>query len=271
MMMICLTSQELTARRSAKKIVHTIATHCDIPESFGKTHFIVGASEDQIRAGKAIRRTEAVVPPEQSLPLVCDGCVKHALFAPDDDVQKILLHLINAEKKSIRLTAYSFTDGEVARALIKAHKRGVAVEIIADPGCMIDRFGKMQFLKENHIIVYVYNPDHAKTDKKHIASSIMHNKFIIFGKNITGKPLLWTGSFNWTKSAHRINQENVLILDDKAIIDKYDDRFELLKKRCHGIRIKKETAARKFQAPDKIKPVVLSKKGTVFEYNEVRI
>lgn len=257
------------AKRTMK--AGAIAINCDIPDDFGKTHFIVGYPEDQLEKHRAKKKEKIIAPSidtADSINLVCDGCIKHVLFSPDDNIQKILLHLINAEKESVRLTAYSFTDGDVARALMDAHKRGVSVEIIADPACMLDRFGKVPMIKDQGIVVFVYDPDHLHNDKKSFTSSIMHHKFIIFGKNISGKSAVWTGSFNWTKSAHRRNQENVVILDDKDIVAKYEHQFELLKKRCKSIKPKKEVLAKRMKnIPVHI---VLSKKGTLFENNEVR-
>ena len=51
----------------------------------------------------------------------------------------------------------------------------------------------------------------------------MHNKFAIFD----GK-LLVTGSYNWTDSGERFNHENVVILDDPAVVQRYKDSFEHL-------------------------------------------
>jgi phosphatidylserine/phosphatidylglycerophosphate/cardiolipin synthase-like enzyme len=59
----------------------------------------------------------------------------------------------------------------------------------------------------------------------------MHHKFVIFGNNIGGKSLLWTGSYNFTKSATMNNQENVLVLDEIHLIEKYGRQFELIKQR----------------------------------------
>jgi len=59
----------------------------------------------------------------------------------------------------------------------------------------------------------------------------MHNKFVIFSCNVGNKTLLWTGSFNFTKSAQLRNQENVVVLDDPCIIEKYEKQFEVIKKR----------------------------------------
>ena len=56
--------------------------------------------------------------------------------------------------------------------------------------------------------------------------------FIVFKKNLLGRSILWTGSFNFTHSARLRNQENVLILDNKALIDRYLEQFGVLKTRC---------------------------------------
>lgn len=266
-----LPTQPRTAKNKSKN-VRSLRTEIDVPEDFGKTHFIVGMPEGHV-AKYQTQKKEHQTTESASHPfdLICDGCVKRVLFSPDDQIQKILLHLIGAEKESIRLTAYSFTDGEVAQALIDAHDRGIRVEVIADPGTLFDRFGKIPLIKEHDIMVYIYNPDHLKKDQKSLASSIMHNKFIIFGKNIAGKSLVWTGSFNWTKAAHKRNQENVIILDDKQCVNKYAHHFELLKARCEYVKPKKDTKEVAIKMPAKIpEHIVLSKKGTLFENNEVR-
>lgn len=262
-----------TTQNKTKK-VRSLRTEIDVPEDFGKTHFIVGMPKDHAAQYKISKKENKTIDnADQQFDLLCDGCVKRVLFSPDDQIQKILLHLIESEKESIRLTAYSFTDGEVAQALIGAHNRGIRVEIIADPGTMFDRFGKIPLIKEHDIMIFIYNPDHAnKNDKKNLASSIMHNKFIIFGKNIAGKSLVWTGSFNWTKAAHRRNQENVIILDDKQCIDKYAHQFETLKARCNKIKPKREIKEAAIKSSEKIPmEIVLSKVGTVFENYEVRV
>jgi phosphatidylserine/phosphatidylglycerophosphate/cardiolipin synthase-like enzyme len=54
----------------------------------------------------------------------------------------------------------------------------------------------------------------------------MHNKFAL----IDGK--VWTGSFNWTKSGDQYNQENVVLIDDPEVHDKFAIQFESLKSRC---------------------------------------
>lgn len=212
----------------------------DVADDFGKKHFIVGYPFEQIAKDRAKKQDESIC--AQTFGLVCEGRVKQVYFAPDDRIQQLLLYLISEEKKSIKLTAYSFTDGDVAQALVDAMHRGVAIEIIVDPACILDRFGKAKDLQEHKIDVYIYNPNHAKENKNRLIASIMHNKFIVFENNILNRSLIWTGSYNFTKSAHQRNQENVIVLDDELVIAKYGQQFDLLKSRAHPLKNKKQTA-----------------------------
>ena len=51
----------------------------------------------------------------------------------------------------------------------------------------------------------------------------MHNKYCI----IDGKILI-TGSFNWTVSAVKYNQENLVILENESLCKKFLEAFEKL-------------------------------------------
>ncbi len=51
----------------------------------------------------------------------------------------------------------------------------------------------------------------------------MHNKFAI----IDGKYLV-NGSFNWTTQAVNYNQENILIVENKSLVNDYQKEFDKL-------------------------------------------
>ncbi len=162
-----------------------------------------------------------------------------ALFSPDDGIEEHLIGLIDAECERIALTAFAFTSKPVTSALINAASRGVKVQVIADGQNSATPYSKINQLEEQGIPVWLY-PIEARSAKKGCPrSGIMHNKFIVFSKNVDNKKLLWTGSYNFTKAAHESNQENVLILDDPTIIDAFIRQFELLKKRCRILNLTK--------------------------------
>jgi phosphatidylserine/phosphatidylglycerophosphate/cardiolipin synthase-like enzyme len=59
----------------------------------------------------------------------------------------------------------------------------------------------------------------------------MHNKFAILDD------CLWTGSFNWTRSANTKNQENVVIIYDVEVCEKFEKQFLILQKRCFPYKL----------------------------------
>lgn len=230
-------SFDLDARKRKKDVIELALNAHD---NFGKTHFIVGMPQDQVDENK--KKSKNIVPPapcdDESFGLLCNGRIKQVFFAPDDRIQKLLLYLINQEQKSIHIAAFSFTDGDYAQALIAAFDRGIVVEVVVDPVALNDKFNKIELLQEHKVPVYIYNPYYTNK-KKSLITSLQHNKFLIFGKNFTGKQVVLTGSLNLTKSAHQRNQENVIVFDDEALVTKYVAQHDVLKTRCHAPKKRK--------------------------------
>ena len=160
-----------------------------------------------------------------------NNSIKKALFAPDDRIKEVLIGLINEEQVAITMAAFTLTDLDIAQALIDAHDRHIAVEVVVDGACSENEYSKVSKLSDAGIPVYSYpkKKDELERDRWH---SLMHNKFIVFAKSITQKAVLWTGSFNFTRSAGQSNQENVLILDDQELAQSYVQHFEILKERA---------------------------------------
>ncbi|MCK5632127.1 hypothetical protein KAH94_00080 [bacterium] len=199
------------------------SSFCQIAPSFGKTNFIVDVQSDDVRVqsrSKLLKKKLKFTSQPQK--------IMKAFFSPDDDVRSVLLDLIACEQKSIRIAAFLLTDDAVAKALLDAKARGVLVEVVADKLCCYSRHGKIKMLHRQGLQSFIYSGQ----KKNNHMSNIMHDKFVIFEKNIFDKSLLWTGSFNFTRSAWLNNQENVLLLDDLEIISCYKKQFEVIKKRC---------------------------------------
>lgn len=195
----------------------------EFPVNFGKTHFIVGLSKED---AKAIRTAHT------SFDVTENNCtIDEAYFSPEDDLQQKLISYIDNEKKSIKLAIFSFTDKEIAHALVRAKERGIDVQLIADPGFLYDRYTKISWLFENGIPVYVYDPKRSRNNLSTM-SNIMHHKFVVFAQNVDDRPLVWTGSFNFTKSARLSNQENAVVLSSARLIKKYREQFKRLKQQA---------------------------------------
>lgn len=72
----------------------------------------------------------------------------------------------------------------------------------------------------------------------------MHNKFMV-----VDSAFLITGSFNWTFQAAKSNQENVVVMDGRYYIDKYNAEFNKLWAQFakNEVEMKEYEAARKIQ------------------------
>lgn len=180
------------------------------PRSFGKTHFIVGHSENQ--------EIPSTVPAHQIFPTVQPAV--RVLFSPDDEVKKELVNLIDREQSAIQAAVFIVTEPDIAEALSRAKKRGVSVELITDVGCLKERTNKVSTLCDQGCRLFVYHPR---------GSSIMHHKFALFSSSST----VWTGSYNFTKAASSTNQENVVIISDKKTFDQFAFQFKRLKDRSY--------------------------------------
>ncbi len=154
-------------------------------------------------------------------------------FSPDDHPAQRLVSLIGQAKQHIYAAIYMLTDMEIAQALANAKKnRHVEVQVIVDKSSIESEFGKVDILRQQNIPVYVFTGGGSKNaSAKFLAKpggALMHNKFALLDGNI-----VWTGSFNWTKSANTRNQENVVILYDSQVCAKFKKQFDVIKNRCN--------------------------------------
>jgi phosphatidylserine/phosphatidylglycerophosphate/cardiolipin synthase-like enzyme len=150
--------------------------------------------------------------------------ITEVFFSPDDRPASRLVQLINESHTKIYAAIYMITDKNIAEALVCAKKRGVAVQVIVDPSSMEGSYGKGQLLKTGNVDLFVFGND--KSQRRSFHQPLMHNKFAVIDNKV------WTGSFNWTKSANEKNQENVILTDDVRVKDRFEHHFELLKQRC---------------------------------------
>lgn len=127
--------------------------------------------------------------------------------------------------------------------MINAHKRGVHIEVVADPAQFKDRYSKISLLQESGIPVYEYDPNYV-TDMR---SNIMHHKFSIFGISC-----VMTGSYNWTGAARDRNQENGVIIKNRNVAAKFEKQFERLKERC--VHCRKKNRSRHMAKPHNVIP-----------------
>ncbi len=147
----------------------------------------------------------------------------YVYFTPSYEALDAIVDEINASEKSIDIAVYDFTSRPLARALVKAKNRGVKIRVILDRSANgpDNRYTKYPFLKANGIDVRFAVP-HIAWDRE----GLMHNKFAVIDNRV-----VITGSANWTASAFKINDENILIIKRFDIANAYEKEFDYLWKR----------------------------------------
>jgi phosphatidylserine/phosphatidylglycerophosphate/cardiolipin synthase-like enzyme len=126
-------------------------------------------------------------------------------FSPHGGCTEAVVAALEKASSSVLVQAYSFTSAPIAKALVEAHRRGVRVEVILDKSQRTEKYSSADFVAHAGIPTLI--------DAKH---AIAHNKVMV----IDGKTVL-TGSFNFTKAAEEHNAENLLVLQDAALAEKY--------------------------------------------------
>ena len=131
-------------------------------------------------------------------------------FSPNGGCTQAVVRELGKAKSSVRVQAYSFTSAPIARALLDAHKRGVRVDVILDKNQSTERYSSATFLFNSGIPI--------KIDAQH---AIAHSKVMV----IDGMTVI-TGSFNFTKAAEENNEENLLIIRDIKLAERYAEHWQ---------------------------------------------
>lgn len=143
---------------------------------------------------------------------LCAGAGTSVYFSPSGGCTDAIVSQIDKAQSTIDIMMYSFTSRPIIQALEKAKERGVTIRVLLDKAQETQKYAKGRYLSQREIAV-----------RYDTGQGLMHNKVGI----IDGK-LMFTGSFNWTAQAEKYNAENLLQIDDPALIKQYQARFELL-------------------------------------------
>lgn len=131
------------------------------------------------------------------------------LFAPQDGAASYLLARIAAAKHSIRVLAFSFTSAPIVEALLERARAGVQVQVVLESQNATGQNAAFARLREAGLDVLLdgncYN---------------MHHKLLVIDEQT-----VITGSYNFTNSAERSNDENTVIIDDRDLATAYTTEF----------------------------------------------
>jgi phosphatidylserine/phosphatidylglycerophosphate/cardiolipin synthase-like enzyme len=143
--------------------------------------------------------------------LAVHGTPLAVFFSPDDHVQTFLVDLLKGAEKSINFLAYSFTADPLAEVIRQRAVAGVLVAGIMDEDqAKTNKGGEYDAFRTAGLNVHLDGED-----------GLMHNKVIV----IDGETVV-TGSYNFTASADKANDENVVIIISSEIATQYLQEFK---------------------------------------------
>lgn len=135
-----------------------------------------------------------------------------AHFSPNDDCPARIMRLFADARTKADVCVFTITDDRLADALIDAHARGVKLRVITDNDKSHDLGSDIERIEAAGVDVRIdRTPFH------------MHHKFAIFDDR-----RLLNGSYNWTRGAARDNLENLIVTDDRMLVEQFARYFEQL-------------------------------------------
>ncbi len=134
--------------------------------------------------------------------------------AVQTNIAQRMVERINAATSSIDFCFFAFTHDDVADALVDAHNRGVAVQVIYEVFDPVI----------NELIVAGIE---VRTDPDE-ENENTHNKFAVFDARDGDETndIVWTGSWNASYSGTNLNAENVVTVQDAALASAYRIEFD---------------------------------------------
>ena len=148
--------------------------------------------------------------------LTLDSTPLNIYFSPADHIQTSLLPLINNAQTSICFLAYSFTSDPLGQAIRQRAAAGVKVSGVVEEDQVKSNVGtEYDAFRQAGLDVHMDgNP------------GLMHHKVFIIDNQI-----VVTGSYNFTASAEKSNEENLLVINNPEIAVEFMKEFQ----RVHAV------------------------------------
>jgi len=115
------------------------------------------------------------------------------------DVVELMIDAVDQSQATIRFAVMGFTYEPLVEAFVRAHDRGVKIEMVGDAG-------------------HLYNYGYQRFDQRQIPyvtgnlAHIMHDKFMVIDDRFT-----WASTANWSPTDLKHNSNNFVVIDDPAV------------------------------------------------------
>ncbi len=134
-------------------------------------------------------------------------------FSPSDGVMNKIINTINTANKDIYFALYAFTRSDIATAMNNRFNAGVT-----DIRGLIDQ---VNTTGSQYSFLNTFAEMYGNT------GATMHHKYgLVDATQTYSNPYVITGSANWSNSASNDNDENIIIIDDIFIANKFMQEFK---------------------------------------------
>ncbi len=130
-------------------------------------------------------------------------------FCPEDRCEEKIFNIIKNAKNKIYFMTFSFTSDTLGDLIIDKSLEGIEVKGLFEK-FQSSKYSEFNKMKEKNLNVKFYNGD------------LLHHKVFIIDDTVI------FGSYNPTQSGNEVNDENILIIHDKEITNKFLDEFNSL-------------------------------------------
>ncbi|GIW78209.1 MAG: phospholipase [Gemmatales bacterium] len=162
---------------------------------------------EQRKFGGAPSRSAKIPHPVVTL---SDGTKIENYFSTHDHIADRLIAKIRQARKSIHFLAFSFTHDGIGKAMLERAKAGVEVKGVFEKTQTGGRYTEFHRMKKAGLPVFV------DANRRN-----MHHKVIIIDGQITV-----AGSYNFSASADKSNDENVVIIHSPRIAALFEAEFQ---------------------------------------------
>ena len=138
--------------------------------------------------------------------------INKAYFSPGTECQQAIISAIDNAKTSLKICVFTISDDQITAAILRAHERNIPIKLLTDDEKLLDVGSDIRQLAQAKIEI--------RTDD---TRNHMHHKFALIDNH-----LLITGSYNWTRSAAMYNHENIIVSDNKELVNDFLVEFEKL-------------------------------------------
>lgn len=129
-------------------------------------------------------------------------------FSPKGGGSDAIMDVVRRAQKRISFMTFSFTDNDIANAMVERRNAGVRLEGVYDQCLGYGKYSTYHIMRQNKVYTRMDGNE-----------ALLHHKVILVDDTVI------TGSFNFSANADKSNNENMLIIEDAGVSQAYQQEY----------------------------------------------